>query len=129
LVLFTSLEHFISIKKENYRLYRNNINDKVGGLKILDFRDGIRSNYWFYSLYITNLNKYSCKKIIRNLADENIQSRPIWGLIHEQKPYLNHQAYMIERAPDYHKRIINLPCSSNLSVDNVYKVINKICAI
>ena len=123
------LEHFIAVKRENYRLYKSSINDKINGLKILDFRDNIRPNYWFYSLCIVNLDKYSRKTIIESLAKDNIQTRPIWGLIHEQKPYLHDQAYMIEKAFDYYNRIVNIPCSSNLSADDVYKVINKISAI
>lgn len=123
------LEHFISVKEENYRIYKSSINNKINGLKILDFRDNIRPNYWFYSLCIVNLDKYSRKKIIESLANDNIQTRPIWGLIHEQKPYLHDQAYMIEKAFNYYNCIVNLPCSSNLSADDVYKVINKISAI
>ncbi|MDP4126511.1 MAG: LegC family aminotransferase [Bacillota bacterium] len=123
------LEHFISIKKENYRLYKSGINDKINGLKIMDFSKDIRPNYWFYSLYIQNLSKYSRKKIIDCLAHDNIQTRPLWGLIHKQKPYLRDQAYRIDKALDYYNRIVNLPCSSNLSTENVYKVIDKISAI
>lgn len=123
------LESFISVKTENYNLYKSSINDKLNGLKILDFRDDIRPNYWFYSLYIVDSEKYSRKKIIKYLADNTIQTRPVWGLIHEQKPYLNNQAYMIEKAIDYYNRIVNLPCSSNLSADDVHTVVNKISAI
>lgn len=123
------LEHFISVKKENYRIYQSNLNDAINALKILDFREDVRPNYWFYSLYIVDLGKYSRQKIIESLAKENIQARPIWGLIHEQKPYIQDQAYMIEKALDYHNRIVNLPCSSNLSAENVYRVINRINAI
>lgn len=123
------LESFISVKAENYKLYQSGINDRLNGLKILDFRDDIRPNYWFYPLYITDSDKYSRKKIIKYLADNNIQARPVWGLIHEQKPYLNNQDYMIEKAPHYYNRIVNLPCSSNLSADDVHTVIDKIRAI
>jgi len=123
------LEHFISVKKENYRIYKSSINDKINGLKILDFREDIRPNYWFYSLFIVNLDKYSRKRIIEGLSHENIQTRPIWGLIHEQKPYLQDRTYIIEKALDYYNRIVNIPCSSNLSTDDVYKVINKISAL
>ena len=123
------LEHFISVKKENYRIYKSSINNKINGLKILDFRDDIRPNYWFYSLFIVNLDKYSRKRIIEGLSHENIQTRPIWGLIHEQKPYLQDRTYIIEKALDYYNRIVNIPCSSNLTTDDVYKVINKISAL
>lgn len=123
------LEYFISVKKENYRIYKSSINNKLNGLKILDFREDIRPNYWFYSLYILDLDKYSRKKIIESLAKEKIQTRPIWGPIHEQKPYLHNKAYMIEKAFDYYNRIVNLPCSSNLSADDIYRVINKISLV
>ncbi len=123
------LENFISVKKENHTLYRSGINDKINGLKILDFRNGTKPNYWFYSLYIKDLYKYSKDKIISCLAEDNIQVRPIWGLIHAQKPYLYDRAYRIEKALDYYSRIVNLPCSTNLSADDVYKVINKINTI
>ncbi|AET66061.1 putative PLP-dependent enzyme possibly involved in cell wall biogenesis [Desulfosporosinus orientis DSM 765] len=123
------LEHFISVKKENYERYKRNINGKINGIEILDFREDIRPNYWFYSLYIMNLDKYTRRKIIDKLAEGNIQTRPVWGLIHEQKPYLLDQAYKIEKAPEYHRRIVNLPCSSNLSASSVYKVINTIKSI
>ncbi|OLN33520.1 LegC family aminotransferase [Desulfosporosinus metallidurans] len=123
------LEHFISIKKENYSIYKSRINDDINGLRMLGFRDDIRPNYWFYSVYIVNTEKYSRKKIIESLANDHIQTRPIWGLIHEQKPYMHAQTYKIERAFDYYNRVVNLPCSSNLSADDVYKVIEKISAI
>lgn len=129
------LEHFISVKKENYSIYKSSINDddddddEVGGLQMLEFRTDIRPNYWFYCLYIVNTDKYSRKKIIERLAKDNIQTRPIWGLIHEQKPYLHDQSYKIEKAFDYYNSIVNIPCSSNLSADDVYKVIEKISSI
>ncbi|TGE33008.1 LegC family aminotransferase [Desulfosporosinus sp. Sb-LF] len=123
------LEHFISVKKENYRIYKSSINNKISGLKVMDFREDVRPNYWFYSLYILNLDKYDRKKIIDCLANDNIQTRPLWGLIHEQKPYLNNQTYMINKAYDYYNRIVNIPCSSNLSAENVKKVLIKICSI
>jgi dTDP-4-amino-4,6-dideoxygalactose transaminase len=117
------------VKAENFRLYKSSINKKLNGLKILDFRKGIRPNYWFYSLYIFDLKKYSKNKIIAHLIKNNIQSRPLWGLIHEQKPYVTNQAYRIEQAPDYFKRVVNLPCSSNLSADDVRRVVGNIRAM
>ncbi len=122
------LEAFISVKTENYHLYKNSLNGRLDGLRILDFRDGIRPNCWFYSLYITDAEKLSREKIIQSLAAQNIKTRPVWGLNHEQKPYRNCQAYRIEKAPDYWKRIVNLPCSSSLSADDVREVVRAIGA-
>lgn len=123
------LEHFINIKKENYFTYRNKINNQIEGLKLLDFRKNIRPNYWFYSLYIEDTDRYSRDQIIQYLKNENIQSRPLWGLIHKQKPYLETQSYKIDKAYNYQDRIVNIPCSSNLSTNDVDIVLEKISAI
>ena len=53
------------------------------------------------------------------LIEKGIQTRPIWGLIHQQKPYLSHQTYKIEKAIYYVERVLNIPCSTNLSVEDL----------
>ncbi|NLJ93957.1 MAG: aminotransferase DegT, partial [Clostridiaceae bacterium] len=55
-----------------------------------------------------------------------IQTRPIWGLIHQQKPYLSHQTYKIEKAMYYVDRVLNIPCSANLSKEDLDFVVEKI---
>ncbi|NBI07137.1 LegC family aminotransferase [Senegalia massiliensis] len=117
------LEQFIATKKENYNLYKKYINS-IDGLTILDFRDDIRPNYWFYALYCDEDYSLNRDEIIKYLSSKNVQSRPIWGLISDQKPYLGSQTYKIEKAKNYLKHIINIPCSSNLSKKDVLYVIN-----
>lgn len=119
------LESFIEIKKENYLNYKQAFSD-YEGLDILDFRDHVRPNYWFYSLYVSATFHNQRNDLIDYLQSHSIQTRPIWGLIHEQIPYLENQAYDIEKASDYLKCVINLPCSSNLTPDEVSYVIKTI---
>lgn len=123
------LESFIETKKKNYNLYCELLGD-VNHIKVLSFENNIRPNYWFYSLLIDfEKLKISQKEFIEQLGNEGIQTRPIWGLIHEQKPYKNSELYNIEKAKEFHKRIVNIPCSSNLTevdVKNVVKIIKRI---
>lgn len=116
------LEDFIEIKKINYELYKKEIN-KIDGLKILDFNENIRPNYWFYSLYINKDYKLNRDDTIKYLSNKKIQTRPIWGLISEQKPYIQHESYEIKKAKDYLNHIVNIPCSSNLSKEEVNYII------
>ncbi|WP_352406587.1 LegC family aminotransferase [Acetoanaerobium noterae] len=116
------LEDFIETKKKNYDYYKKELND-VDGLKILDFKEDIRPNYWFYGLYIEDSFKLNRDELISYLASHKIQTRPIWGLINEQAPYLNALGYEIEKAKDYLNHVVNIPCSSNLSVEDVFIVI------
>ena len=120
------LESFIETKIKNYKIYKEEL-EKIEGLEILPFVDGIRANHWFYSLKIDK-EKYGIGRdeLLQKLVDVGIQTRPIWGLIHQQKPYSTSQSYEIEKALYYYDRILNLPCSSNLTEKEVYQVIEKI---
>lgn len=120
------LESFIETKIKNYKIYKEEL-EKIEGLEILPFVEGIRANYWFYSLKIDK-EKYGIGRdeLLQKLVDAGIQTRPIWGLIHQQKPYSTCQSYEIEKACYYYDRILNLPCSSNLTEKEVYQVIEKI---
>jgi len=112
---FEQLEKFVKIKNDNYNKYIEN------GLNLLPFDNSLRSNHWFYSL-VTNKRD----DLIKFLTQNNIQSRPIWKLIHTLKPYENCQNYKIERALDYYEKIVNIPCSTNLTEEDVLFVAQKI---
>ncbi|MBQ2982953.1 MAG: LegC family aminotransferase [Lachnospiraceae bacterium] len=107
------LEEFIAIKERNYLHYKKVI-DNMDGMSLLGFRDDVRTNYWFYSL-VLDMDKYDKNKVIQNFSANNIQTRPIWGLISEQKPYQDEYEYDITCAKEYYNTIVNIPCSTNLS--------------
>lgn len=109
------LESFIESKARNYNLYINN------NIALLPFREDIRSNHWFYS-YITDRRD----ELIDYLQECNIQSRPIWNLICDLNPYENCCKYKIERARYYWEKVVNIPCSTGLTNDEVEFVISKI---
>lgn len=109
------LESFIKNKKINYFEY------KKLGINLIDFKDEIRPNYWFYS-YLTE----DRDKLLNYLNEEGIQVRPIWKLIHTLKPYKECQSYKIEKAEYYYNNVLNLPCSSNLLTKDVGIVVNVI---
>jgi len=116
------LEKFIKIKKDNYDFYKHEIQE-IPGLKILDFKNNIRPNYWFYSLYIEPEYPLNRDQVIKYLASKKIQARPIWGLICDQKPYNGSQTYKIKKSRDYLGNVINIPCGSNLTKEDARYVI------
>ncbi len=113
------LEGFIETKIANYRRYKEELED-IEGIDVLPFKNGIRSNHWFYSLYIDNKRfGESRDDLMHRLIENGIQCRPIWKLIHTLKPYLNAQNYEIEKAIEYADHILNVPCSTNLTGEEV----------
>jgi len=116
------LESFIEKKQENYQYYKERLSN-IGNLKLLPFQSDTRPNYWFYSIYLDDDFRLSRDKVIENFSKCNIQTRPIWGLIHEQIPYQGFKAYQINKAVDYQKHIVNVPCSTNLEKQDIDRVI------
>jgi aminotransferase in exopolysaccharide biosynthesis len=116
------LEEFIETKKRNYDFYKNEIQE-IPGLRVLDFKDSIRPNYWFYALYVEQVYALNRDQIIKYLASKKIQARPIWGLISDQRPYEGSQTYKIDKAKQYLDKVVNIPCSSNLSREDAAYVI------
>ncbi|OCL25573.1 aminotransferase DegT [Orenia metallireducens] len=120
------LEEFINTKIKNYSYYKEEI-EKIEGLELLPFNKGIRANHWFYSI-IVNKDKYGIDRdeLLTKLNNINIQTRPLWRLIHKQKPYQNSETYEINRADYFEENLINIPCSSNLTTKEVETVIDKL---
>jgi perosamine synthetase len=120
------LEEFIQRKNRNYDIYLNELKG-IDWIELLPFKENIRSNKWFYSLTINveRINK-GIRTIVETLAKEGVQTRPIWGLIHEQKPYLECVNYKIEKAKFYSQHILNIPCSTNITENEIKIVCNKI---
>lgn len=114
-------DNFIEIKRDNFYLYKNLLHNKKG-IRFLDFSVGDKANFWFYSLMIENGNQEIRDRFIKYMMENKIQVRPIWKLNHTQKPYLNNRHLPCSRAEDYYNKIVNLPCSSNLSTGNIEEV-------
>ena len=87
---------FIAHKIERYEQYRAAL-DGALGMRILPFRGGVRSNHWFYSLYLEGC-RTGREEMMLALREKQIQTRPVWGLIHRQGPYIGCAAYATEKA-------------------------------
>ena len=115
------LEGFIERKNQMYQQYYSALNGRRG-LQILPFAENARTNRWFFSLYLSEECPLNRDKLVDFLKSQRIQSRTVWGLINEQKPYRNCQAFALGKARDYRARIVNLPCSTNLSDADISRV-------
>lgn len=122
------LEEFINIKKRNYDRYREGLN-AIKGLALLPFHSDVRPNHWFYGLQIdSEFYRRDVEETLQHLLKYKIHSRPLWGLLHEQKPYLSSQIYNIEKAKEFSRTVLNIPCSTTLvdsDIDNILEILEK----
>jgi dTDP-4-amino-4,6-dideoxygalactose transaminase len=125
------LERFIAIKAENFARYARRIADMgAEGLRLLPFDEDIRSNRWFYSLEANEASLgVSRDDIMLALNARGIACRPVWRLCHRQRPYKDARRYRIRRATRCEKTVLNLPCSTNLSPEDIDFVCDAIEAV
>lgn len=120
------LPEFVKRKQKNHEKYKELFEGFEYG-KIIDFRKGTLSNKWFYSLEIDKENiSVSMRDIITALEKRGVQTRAIWGLINEQIPYENELTYKLECAPYYAERILNLPCSTQITTEEIEYVVKQV---
>ncbi len=116
------LQEFIQRKQRNYELYKKEFKG-FDLLELMPFREGTSSNKWFYSLKIDrNRITATMREIIAALEEDGIQTRAIWGLINEQKPYEGDETYKLEKAPYYASRILNIPSSTQITEEEIIYV-------
>ena len=120
------INEYIEIKRRNYLRYKNHL-EGYRGLSLINEPEYSHSNYWFYSLVVNEkLYGPTRNELMNKLISKGIQSRPIWKLNHLQKPYAKCQNYKIVNAEILYEKVLNLPCSVNLSaddIDNICKII------
>jgi perosamine synthetase len=120
------LHEFIRRKQNNYDKYKKLFTNFELG-QLVDFREGISSNKWFYSLEINRSRiNTTMREIITSLEERGVQTRAIWGLINEQIPYQGDAYYELEKAPYYAECILNLPSSTQITDEEIEYVAKQI---
>lgn len=120
------LPEFVLRKQRNYDLYRN-LFEGFRYASLMPFREGTSSNKWFYSVCIDRVHiKASMRDIIIACHDQGFETRAIWGLINEQKPYEGEETYKLEKAPYYANRILNIPSSTQISESEIIYVAEQV---
>ncbi len=117
------LEDFIGRKQRNYTYYREALAD-AEKMRLLSYREGTESNSWFYALWI-DMEKLKCdvRELVLKLEEFGVHTRPIWGLINEQTPYRDGLSTDMTKARDFASHIINIPCSTNITKDEMDYVV------
>lgn len=123
------LGEFVRRKQANYERYAELLAEYKKG-RLMKFRSGTNSNHWFYSLELKpDELGITIREMIERLHEKNIQTRAIWGLIHKQKPYREAVTYKLENAEKYSECVLNIPCSTQITQQEIEYVAKSIMAI
>ncbi len=120
------LPEFIKRKQRNYELYKKLFDGFEYG-ELMPFRAGTDSNKWFYSIKIDRSRiTATMREMITKLHDKGIETRAIWGLVNEQKPYEGEVTYKLEKAPYYANCILNIPSSTQITEGEIKYVADEV---
>lgn len=122
-----NLSAFVEIKRRNYSRYAEMLSECTYG-KLLPFGCGSTSNYWFYSFALNEADTNKRDRLIQYMNNNNIQVRPIWKLNHTQTPFKRFKAMDCKKAEKFYDRVINIPCSTNLTANQQERVCSVLLA-
>ncbi len=117
------LDDRVKVRRANYEFYKA----ALSGIKALTFTDepkGFYSNRWLTTILTDSFE--TREKIRLHLEKENIEARPLWKPMHMQPIFKNYPAYTNGVSEDLFNRGLCLPSGSNLSKEDLNRVIESI---
>jgi dTDP-4-amino-4,6-dideoxygalactose transaminase len=66
------------------------------------------------------------RELLRRLAEQRIQSRPLWQPLHRCRPFAACTAYRVEVADRVHAEALSLPSTSSLSDEDRNRVVQAV---
>ena len=120
------LGQIVETKRRNARRYAERLSS-LSGLTMLGVPKGTAPNHWFYALVVDPLEAgFDREQLMARLSEQGIQTRPLWYPSHLQRPFAGCRAYGVDRAVWYWERILNVPCSADLTPDAIDRVCDAI---
>lgn len=99
----------------------------IPGIRIPLQAEWAESTYWLYTVLVDR-EKYGMgsRELLNSLAEEKIQSRPLWHPINTLPYFKDYQSYKVEHAYQLYNDGLSIPCSVDLTEQNQQRVINAI---
>jgi len=99
----------------------------IEGLTIANAPKYSNNNHWLNLLQIdSEIYGKDRDELMRWLNKNGIQTRPVWTLNYNQKPYRHNMSYKIEKAEQLATNSLCLPSSTNLSDTNIQYLLNQL---
>lgn len=123
------LSSFVSTKRYVRKYYEETLN-KLADKGITFFPTTVGSSCWFSGIVLPVGTDLSTTKVIcAELKASDIEARSFWKPIHLQKPYSSCPKSDVSVAESLWQRIITLPCSTNITEEELGVVVNKVAEL
>ena len=115
------LPAFIKRKQEIIALYKNELQG-VGDISFQQITEGVQPNWWLPTIMTEKQ-----KAVLKILNENKMQSRPFWVPMNQLRMFKGNIFYNKEDHSNYvYQRCLSIPCSTNITDEQVRAVSNKI---
>ena len=112
-------DEFVKRKREIRSFYNNEFNG-IKGVSLFPVPSYEESSCWFSGIVIDKGGLDEIRQLCSKLREKEIESRSFWKPVHLQKPYENAlKASSLEISSKLWNRILTLPCSTNITNDEL----------
>jgi len=122
------LDRHIAAKRQIASIYSEAL-ARIDGIEPMMEPPWAVSTFWLYTVIVHESDfGMDSRTLLKRLAQEDIQSRPLWQPLHRSKPHSTSQAYRIEIADLIYKDALSLPCSVGLTqpeADHVIEIVRR----
>lgn len=115
------LPQFLQRKREIISFYKKEL-EGVGDISFQKITDDVNPNWWLPTIMTEKQ-----KQVLKILNDNKMQSRPFWVPMNKLPMFKNNLYYTkVDRSDYIYKKCLSIPCSTNISDDELASVVVKI---
>jgi dTDP-4-amino-4,6-dideoxygalactose transaminase len=123
------LDDFVSAKRRIAAEYTHALSN-VAGISCPQEAPWASSSSWLYTVLVdAEVYGLDSRRLLKHLAHENIQARPLWQPMHRSKAHAGSHSYRIEVADTIHSKALSLPSSVGLKARDQLHVIEAISGL
>ncbi|MAX72034.1 MAG: pyridoxal phosphate-dependent aminotransferase [Flavobacteriaceae bacterium] len=119
----TILNEHVAKRRANHEFYQNAFKD-IDEITFLPEPEGHFSNRWLTCILLDSKETREALRLV--LEKENIESRPLWKPMHQQPIFKDSPSYLNGVSDDLFNRGLCLPSGSNLSDEELNRVVSTI---
>ena len=123
------LDIFVEAKRQIARRYQESLLS-LPGIRLPEEADWAFSTFWMYTVLIDEKESHiDSRQLLRELAAQKIQARPLWQPIHHSPAHDHSGSPACSNSDAIYGQAISLPCSVGLTCSAQTKVIETVASL
>lgn len=117
----------IAQRRDNFRFYKENLEDMDGISFLSEPNEFFFSNYWLTTILVDPARTGTTRVELQNaLEEKNIETRPLWKPMHQQPVFSSYPSYQNGMSDKLFADGLCIPSGSNMSDNDLERVVNYI---